>query len=59
MINQLNNTLKILKYIVTVGEFMIYKLYINATNNKQSQSDQCVCALSHSVVSNFLGSHEL
>ena len=54
MINQLNNTLKILKYIVTVDEFMIYKLYINATNNKQSQSDQCVYALSHSVVSNFL-----
>ena len=54
MTNEVNNTLKISNCIVIVGEYMIYTLYINTTDNKEPQSDQCVCVLSHSVVSNFL-----
>ena len=53
MINQLNNILKLLKYILTVGEYMIHKLYINATDNKQPQSDVCVCSESLSHVQLF------
>ena len=52
MTNEVNNTLKISNCIV--GKYMIYTLYINTTDNKQPQSDQCVCVLSHSVVSSFL-----
>ena len=36
------NTLKLLKCRFILGEYIIYKLYISATDNKQSQSDQCV-----------------
>ena len=32
-----------MKCIFIVGEYMIHKLYINATDNKQPQSDECVC----------------
>ena len=60
------NTLKLLKCIFILGEYIIYKLYISATDNKQSQSDQCVSVcvcvrararvhvLSHSVMFNCL-----
>lgn len=52
---QLNNILKLFKYILIVGEYMIHKLYINATDNKQPQSDVCVCSESLSHVQLLFG----
>ena len=54
MTNEVNNTLKISNCIVIVGEYMIYTLYINTTDNKEPQSDQCVCAQSLSCVQLFV-----
>ena len=44
-----------MKCIFIVSEYMIHKLYINTTDNKQPRSDECVVyVLSHSVNSNSL-----